>query len=252
MFFQSQLKLLSGGALGLGNLHLNNQTVSFYETFVLNDNVTESLPFSNITQLSVTLNETISITDNAELHGIPQNHSITLPESFLFQDRTNTKHTGTIQDNVFDYRSFSDDILVLLNNKTIQEIVPPEPEEESSKLFSFSILSDLLRINYTDGDLLPNATESWQFENGTDNVDLNGDATIDDTEGINGTSLLLDGDLDFAQTNSTNSTTYIEDMSIAAWVKPNYTNGSPEFTVVSKGKSFALTINNIIEPQHIA
>src|SRR3989304_5214103 len=41
-------------------------------------------------------------------------------------------------------------------------------------------------------------------------------------------------------------------MSIAAWVKPNYTNGSPEFTVVSKGKSFVLSVNNIIEPQHVA
>jgi hypothetical protein len=81
---------------------------------------------------------------------------------------------------------------------------------------------------------------------------LNDDATIDDTEGINGTSLLLDGDLDFAQTNGTNSTTYINDMSIAAWVKPNYTKGSPEFTVVSKGKSFVLSINNILEPERIA
>ena len=41
-------------------------------------------------------------------------------------------------------------------------------------------------------------------------------------------------------------------MSIAAWVKPNYTNGSPEFTVVSKGKSFVLSINNIIDPYRIA
>ncbi|MCK5344209.1 MAG: sigma-54-dependent Fis family transcriptional regulator, partial [Candidatus Heimdallarchaeota archaeon] len=44
-------------------------------------------------------------------------------------------------------------------------------------------------------------------------------------------------DLDFAITNSTNATTYIKDMSIAAWVKPNYSKGSPEFTVVSKAKS---------------
>jgi len=41
-------------------------------------------------------------------------------------------------------------------------------------------------------------------------------------------------------------------MSVAAWVKPNYTQGSPEFTVVSKGKSFILSINNIIDPRHIA
>jgi len=98
----------------------------------------------------------------------------------------------------------------------------------------------------------PDATESWQFENDTSNVTLIGDASVNGNEGINGTSLLLDGDLDFAVTNSTNATTYITDMSIAAWVKPNYTKGSPEFTVVSKGKSFVLSINNIIDPKHIA
>src|SRR3989304_3949384 len=92
--------------------------------------------------------------------------------------------------------------------------------------------------NQTIVPSIPNATESWQFENDTNNADLIGDAKIDNTEGINGTSLLLDGQLDYAQANGTNATTYITDMSIAAWVKPNYTNGSPDFTVVSKGKSF--------------
>src|SRR3990170_5372503 len=119
-----------------------------------------------------------------------------------------------------EYLSFIDDVILSLHNQTI---IP-----------------------------LPNATESWQFENETNNADLIGDATIDYTEGINGTSLLLDGNYDYAQANGTNATTYITDMSIAAWVKPNYTNGSPEFTVVSKGKSFVLSINNIIEPERIA
>jgi len=74
--------------------------------------------------------------------------------------------------------------------------------------------------NFTNGSVtvLPNATESWQFENDTSDVTLTGDASLYGNEGINGTSLLLDGDLDFAVTNSTNATTYITDMSIAAWV----------------------------------
>ncbi|KAG0510871.1 MAG: hypothetical protein NPMRD1_670001, partial [Nitrosopumilales archaeon] len=41
-------------------------------------------------------------------------------------------------------------------------------------------------------------------------------------------------------------------MAISAWVKPDYSQGSPEFTVVSKGKSFVLSINNLIDPQKIA
>jgi len=180
------------------------------------------------------------------------NHSQTEQESFSFTDYIHTKLNGTSQTDLFDGITFTEDISILLNNQTVQEIIPPEPEEELSKLFSNGFIFDLLRINYTNSDALPNATESWQFENDTDNADLIGDAEIDYTEGINGTSLLLDGDQDFAQANSTNATTYITDMSIAAWVKPNYTKGSPEFTVVSKGKSFALTINNIIDPQRIA
>src|SRR3990170_2822597 len=119
-----------------------------------------------------------------------------------------------------EYLSFIDDVILSLHNQTI---IP-----------------------------LPNVTESWQFENETNNADLIGDATIDYTEGINGTSLLLDGNYDYAQANGTNATTYITDMSIAAWVKPDFANGSPEFTVVSKGRSFALTINNLIDPRHTA
>jgi len=113
----------------------NNQTILFHETIILNDNSRESLSESIIHQLSISLHETISITDYTTLSGIPQNHSLSLPESFSFSDNINTKQNGTTYDNVFDYISFSDDILVLLNNKTIQKIVPPEPEEESSKLF---------------------------------------------------------------------------------------------------------------------
>jgi hypothetical protein len=127
----------------------------------------------------------------------------------------------------------------------------PEPQELANKLVTFGLISDYILNRLIDGTI-PNATESWQFENDTNDTTFNDDAKIDHTEGINGTSLLLDGNLDFVTTNATNATTYITDMSIAAWVKPNYTNGSPEFTVVSKGKSFVLSINNIIEPQHIA
>jgi len=214
----------------------NNQTISFNETFILHDNST--VAFNNKTvveiipnNLIIKLNEILILNGSVESSGIPLNYS---------------------QTNLIDGFTFVEDIIILLNNQTVQKIIPPEPKEESSKLFSNGFISDLLRINYTDADALPNATESWQFGNDTDNVDLIGDAEIDYTEGINGTSLVLDGDQDFAQTNSTNSTTYITEMSIAAWVKPNYTKGSPEFTVVSKAKSFALTINNIIEPQHFA
>ena len=79
-----------------------------------------------------------------------------------------------------------------------------------------------------------------------------GDATISATEGLNGTSLSLDGQGDYAKIENTNSTRKITSMTISAWVKPDYSDGSPEFTVISKTNTFILSINNKIPPQGIA
>jgi len=49
-----------------------------------------------------------------------------------------------------------------------------------------------------------------------------------------------------------NYTSNLVDLSITAWVKPNFTDGSAQYSVVSKEKSFMLSINNNIEPQKIA
>ena len=54
----------------------------------------------------------------------------------------------------------------------------------------------------------------------------------------NGTAL-LDGDQDFIQVNAS-STNNLGSLVIGAWVKPDYSQGSQEFTVVSKEKSFSL------------
>jgi len=138
------------------------------------------------------------------------------------------------------------------NTRSVDE--PPQVIEDKllDYLLSIDSITDIINFIYTNGTVLPNATKAWQFDNNTDDDAFNDDATIVTTEGINGTALLLDGDQDFVQTNATNATTYIYDMSIAAWVKPNYTQGSPEFTVISKGESFVLSINNIVYPKHIA
>src|SRR3989304_3693296 len=205
-----------------------NYSDSYGESFILLENVTLDLqhdtpePKYNHTVL---FNETINlladqITDLQSI--LPQNKTVQLSEKL------------TVNDQIILPESY---------------ITPPQ--DLFPKLFTSAHISDYILNRLTD-DIIPNATESWQFENGTDDTTFNDDAIIDNTEGINGTSLLLDGNLDFVTTNATNATTYITDMSIGAWVKPNYTNGSPEFTVVSKGRSFVLSINNIIEPQHIA
>ena len=47
------------------------------------------------------------------------------------------------------------------------------------------------------------------------------------------------------------STNYLTEFSIVARIQPEYSNGSPEFTIISKENSFVLSLNNKIEPQKI-
>ena len=195
--------------------------------------------------------KTINLTDEIipDQHSVlPQNKTILLDEQFGISDRIILPDNGLYNIDIQENLTLSDQFRTGYN----ETIIPIYDDTYTNLNGTLYFLDDISFI-LTDGNIPPNATENWDFENKTDDdVTLNDDATIDSTEGINGTSLLLDGDLDFAQTNATNATTYITDMSIAAWVKPNYTKGSPEFTVVSKGKSFVLSINNILEPEHVA
>ena len=42
-----------------------------------------------------------------------------------------------------------------------------------------------------------------------------------------------------------------KELTISAWVKPDYSNGSPEFTVVSKDNAFVLSINKLVSPEKV-
>ena len=94
--------------------------------------------------------------------------------------------------------------------------------------------------------IVPNATESWQFDTQVNGSHFIGDVYIESTN----SSLILDGD--GYVTNDGNSTSDLSNISVTAWVNPDYDGGSAEFTVISKEKAFSLTINNNIAPQHIA
>ncbi|MCV0393730.1 MAG: hypothetical protein K5790_10650, partial [Nitrosopumilus sp.] len=94
--------------------------------------------------------------------------------------------------------------------------------------------------------VVPNATASWKFDSQVNGSRFIGDVFIKETD----SSLILDGN--GYVSNDGNSTNDITNLSVTAWVNPNYSGGSSEFTVVSKEKSFALTINNNIAPKHIA
>jgi hypothetical protein len=200
-------------------------------------------PFQNTTTVELT-SETMVMP--------PKNTAIKLSEKLIGLDHTELDIADSSDNYPKEYLEFSDNLSLRLNNVTIP--TRPSLADGLFQLATASRISDSIISLFNNGTVIPppNATESWQFENDTSDVTLQGDATIIESEGINGTSLLLDGDLDFAETLPTNATTYLTDMAISAWVKPDYSQGSPEFTVVSKGNSFVLSINNLWEPQKIA
>ncbi|NOS62015.1 MAG: hypothetical protein HOO66_03110, partial [Nitrosarchaeum sp.] len=80
-------------------------------------------------------------------------------------------------------------------------------------------------------------------------LDLNFDT--ENTNQTNSTTLQLDGNDDFI-TIQNNSTDVLSTFTISGWIKPDYSSGSNEFTIISKENSFILSMNNNIEPEHIA
>ncbi|HXU95396.1 MAG TPA: LamG domain-containing protein, partial [Candidatus Nitrosotalea sp.] len=91
---------------------------------------------------------------------------------------------------------------------------------------------------------VPTPTESWNFTDSNLKTTTVGKARIDDSE--NTTALSLNGD-GYLKQNST-GTQNLSALTLSAWVKPDYSQGSPQFTVISKENTFILAVNNNIQP----
>ena len=105
-------------------------------------------------------------------------------------------------------------------------------------------------INSTSTELIiiPEATASFEFDNPElESVDITNATSTQES-----TTLELDGQGDFLQIQNVTSTNNLNSLTVTAWVKPDYSLGSPEFTVLSKDKSFSLTINNNNQQENIA
>ena len=98
---------------------------------------------------------------------------------------------------------------------------------------SFNQFSNATSVNDTE----PIPSKSWNF---TD-VKTTIEQTLDNNTGLN-----LDGNK-FLKENIA-STQNLTALTLSAWVKPDYSQGSPQFTIISKENSFILGINNNIQP----
>jgi len=62
----------------------------------------------------------------------------------------------------------------------------------------------------------------------------------------------MDFDGNNFETNDKVSMNSVSEFTLSVWVKPDYSDGSSEFTILSKEKAFKLTINNNILPDKVA
>ncbi len=97
-------------------------------------------------------------------------------------------------------------------------------------------------------DSLSNVIPSWQFSS-TSNSSANTTAKKNPAaQNTISSEPISSGYLQ----ESVDDTNKLSALSISTWVKPDYSQGSPEFTVISKYNSFILSINNIIPATQVA
>jgi len=108
----------------------------------------------------------------------------------------------------------------------------------------FIPLSNVSGYSSTDNTSSPNATKSWQFSSQVQNSTTVGNTIIDNKSDITSLKLVGTGYL----TTKDTSTKNLSALTLSAWVKPDYSQGSPTFTIISRENQFALSINNIVPP----
>ncbi|MCH7560900.1 MAG: hypothetical protein IIC67_05965, partial [Thaumarchaeota archaeon] len=87
---------------------------------------------------------------------------------------------------------------------------------------------DLVNATSTEPIIIPEATVSFQFDNSEPETST--ETTESEPES---TTLVLDGQGDFLQIANVTTINDLDGLTVTVWVKPDYSSGSPEFTVLS-------------------
>ncbi|MGQ0375949.1 MAG: LamG domain-containing protein, partial [Nitrososphaerota archaeon] len=183
---------------------------------------------------------------------------------------TNSTQSEQVEPFLDDSVSITDAITVMINNTIVFSSNDLVNYINSSSIFSNSTFpvnattiqsnstiiqsnSTIIQSNSTINNTDTSSTEkSWQFDElNPDEIQIIGNATIQN-DGLNGTALHLGGYEDYVKIENDNATLNLTQLTIAGWVKPDYSDGSPEFTVIGKSNAFSLSINNIIPTEKIA
>ncbi|KFM20800.1 hemagglutinin-hemolysin-like protein [Marine Group I thaumarchaeote SCGC RSA3] len=143
---------------------------------------------------------------------------------------------------------------VMVSNST--NLVKPVMVSNSTNLVNATttepvILSNSTSTNSTSTEpeiVIPDATVSFDFNKSEPitNSTSPEPVTVSNTTSteLDSGTLQLDGQDDFIQIENVTVTDDVDGLTVTAWVKPDYASGSGEFTILSKEKSFSLTITN--------
>src|SRR3972149_8540993 len=213
----------------------NNSTESTDHQINSLENFTNTLPIEP-------LNSQNTIPVDYINFSIPQINFTNTISIFNISNKTNDVNTNNF---------FADNYTILISNYT--ELIPENYttsisnytelilENYTTSISNYTTSTDIPENNSTENKLehkivLPNATESWKFDSHVNGSHFVGNVYVEEESG-----LMLDGDS--YVTNDGNSTNNLSNLTITAWVKPYYSNGSSEFTIVSKERTFELIIN---------
>ena len=106
--------------------------------------------------------------------------------------------------------------------------------------------SEIITTNYTEDTLVQNDPLTLSYE---DTLVQNNLLTLSYEEPTSSTIITLNGQ-EF-ETEDIQTMNAVSEFTMSAWVKPDYSKGSSEFTIISKDKAFKLTINNNQIPEKV-
>jgi len=215
----------------------NNSTTPSTDSVVPATNVTSQGTISNLSLQNPVINSTIASIDKNIKSSMDQPKPVTVPTNYTISSNATSikipiNSTSVLATNDTNHANTTS--LVSANTTSLSDII------RITDVMS-SFLNSTIHANSTNQIQIPNATKSWQFNSST-NSSAVGNIKIEK----NVTSLNLIGQ-GYLQEN-VNATRNLANLTLSAWIKPDYSQGSSQFTVISKENEFVLAINNNIPP----
>ena len=255
--------LLSSATLTPFSMGQKYWGMAFAEPFNQTNNTSSNGTIQNIVNStidSIATNSTIdgiNETNSTQTHNETTNYNMpSLATNLVAQNLTNSTVSNHLSHDLSDTLSIYDNSTILQNHSSIPihgnitlysdvGIVDNVATSHNGSMPTTQGVSDLsVDMSVSDsihvtkiGITIPNATKSWDFtsDNGTEGK----------TE-IQNNTLTLQGN-GYIHENI-DSSNVLKNFTVSAWVKPDYSQGSPVFTIISKTNQFALDLNNNIPP----